>query len=129
MIVVSLFLLSCLLTHAHKRHNTISLSINRPQQCASPYYRGLCYHSVPRPEVVRPFYHSTTAVMTNSQASTTLNTPMASTSTLESVPPPAASSSGALGVVPEGKVAVWDDTMKMVVVKDKEDVKLQVVVL
>lgn len=64
--------------------------------------------------------------MTDSQASTTINTPMASTNNMESTPP---INSGALGVVPEGKVAVWDDTMKMVVVKDKQDVKLQVMML
>lgn len=29
-------------------------------------------------------------------------------------------------VVPEGKVAVWDNTMKQMVIKDKEDVKLKV---
>lgn len=29
-------------------------------------------------------------------------------------------------VIPEGKVAVWDNTMKQMVIKDKEDVKLKV---
>ncbi|CAM9093721.1 unnamed protein product [Pylaiella littoralis] len=28
-------------------------------------------------------------------------------------------------VIPEGKVAVWDNTMKQMVIKDKEDVKLK----
>ena len=41
-------------------------------------------------------------------------------------PPPAASAPNGGVVIPEGKVAVWDATMQQMVIKDKEDVKLQV---
>lgn len=68
----------------------------------------------------------------DSQASTTANTPMPSTRDVHeaaaagAAPAGAGSASCGLGALPEGKVAVWDDTMKQVVVKDKEDVKLEV---
>lgn len=71
----------------------------------------------------------------DSRTSTTMNTPMPSSrDTLDSAAEArngatagsAISTGTEVGVVPEGKVAVWDDTMKQIVVKDREDVRLQV---
>jgi len=40
--------------------------------------------------------------------------------------PPAASTNEHGLVIPEGKVAVWDNTMKQMVIKDRDEVKLKV---
>lgn len=66
--------------------------------------------------------------MAESQASTTINTPAGSVRPGDA--PVATVGSfierSSLPLVPEGKVAVWDDTMQQIVVKDLNDVKLKV---
>eukprot|EP00903_Cladosiphon_okamuranus_P018097 g16654.t1 len=66
-----------------------------------------------------------------STSGTAAPTPAASIRGDAATPTTTASAAGAAGagtgglVVPEGKVAVWDNTMKQMVIKDREDVKLK----